>query len=63
MSDKIQATDFVIIQTGNRKGETGRVIYVRMAPPDYAEVAACSVLCLDGRQSIYPVEDLKKNNG
>lgn len=56
----IEVGDSVIIQTGTRKNETGKVAYVRMGPPSFSKVIACSVLCLDGRAVIYPVENLKK---
>ncbi len=57
---EIQAGDTVEILSGNRKGERGKVIYVRMAPPNYSRVEACSVLCLDFNSAIYPARELKK---
>ena len=50
----------VRITHGNRSGELAKVIYVRMAPPNYSNIKAASLLCLDGRQAIYPVEQFEK---
>jgi len=50
----------VRILKGDRTGQVAIVNYIRMAPPDFANIEVASLVCLDGRQSIYPIEHFEK---